>query len=160
VLDRESAGICELLAQTCASAQLSTVRTIEFLRWRYASHPHIPYFAETTADAGRLDGVVFYRTNFRAGLREIMLDDLLVREGAAGSTKRLLGKLLRRTKTDYVLAHGSEQTRIVQTLRKSGFHRLPRRRIILVARTLVDEVVPDPLHASNWSLSLGDLEGL
>jgi len=160
VLDRESAGIGELLAQTCASAQLRTVRTIEFLRWRYASHPHIRYFAETTADAGRLDGIAFYRTNFRAGLREIMIDDLLVREGVADSIKRLLGKLLRRTKTDYVLAHGGEQTPIVRMLRKSGFHKLPRRRITLVARTLADEVVPDPLQASNWSLSLGDLEGL
>ena len=160
VLDRESVGIRELLAQARASAQLRTVRTIEFLRWRYASHPHIPYFAETIADSGRLDGVVFYRTNFRSGLREVMIDDLLAREGAADSVKRLLGKLLRRTKTDYVLAHGAEESSIVQTLRKSGFHRLPRRRITLVARTLADEVVPDPLQASNWSLSLGDLEGL
>jgi len=160
VLDRESAGIRELLAQTCASAQLRTIRTIEFLSWRYASHPHIPYYAEIVADAGRLDGILFYRTNFRAGLREVMIDDLVVREDAEDSVKRLLGKLLRRTKTDYVLAHGSEQTPIVQTLRKSGFHKLPRRRITLVARALADEVVPDPLQASNWSLSLGDLEGL
>ena len=74
--------------------------------------------------------------------------------------QRVLTQFLRRVRADYVLAHGKERTPVVRTLRKLGFRKLPRRRITLVARTLVDEFFPDPFQAKNWSLCLGDLEGL
>jgi len=160
VFDCESPGIRELLVDTSVSGQLATVRSFDFLRWRYASHPHIRYFAETIGHAGRMDGVVFYRTNFRAGLREIMIDDLLVRDGATELIEQLLTQCLRRVRAHYVVAHGKEPTPVMQTLRKLGFRKLPRRRITLVARTLVDKFSPDPFQVANWSLSLGDLEGL
>ena len=160
VFDCESPGIRELLVDTSVSGQLTTVRTFDFLRWRYACHPHIRYFAETIGHAGRMDGVVFYRTNFRAGLREIMIDDLLVRHGSTELTQQLLTQCLRQVRADYVAAHGRDGTPVVRTLRKSGFRKLPGRRITLVARTLGDEFLPDPFQVANWSLSLGDLEGL
>ena len=156
----DSPGIRDLLLATSASGQLATLRSFDCLRWRYACHPHIRYFVETIRHSGRIGGVLFYRINFRAGLREIIIDDLLVPDGATESIGQLLTKCLRRVRADYVVAHGKDGSPVVRTLRKSGFRKLPRRRITLVARMLVDEFSPDPFQVANWSLSLGDLEGL
>jgi GNAT superfamily N-acetyltransferase len=140
--------------------RLRTDRNAEFLQWRYAQHPHIPYFAEVTGDAGRPAGILFYRTNVRSGLREIMINDLLAHDGDSDTQVKLIRQLCIRARADYVAAHAADDTPLLKTLCSLGFHRVPRRRIRLVARTLMDDIRPDPFVASNWSLCLGDLEGL
>jgi len=156
VLANEAAGIDKLLDKRNRDGRLSTKVDAEFLRWRYGAHPHIRYFAESVKTEGRLDGVMFYRTNFRVGMREIMLDDVLVRDGALNTTQQLLRNLILGARANYVLTHGSQ----LKHLRHSWFHTIPRRRINLVANELSGSLSPSPFEAENWSLCLGDLEGL
>jgi GNAT superfamily N-acetyltransferase len=159
-LERLEAEIGPLLAKPATAARLATARSLDFLRWRYASHPHIAYFAETVLHDGHAAGVLFYRTNFRSGLREIMIDDVLAGDESPTLTTELLGKLTRRTRADYLVAHAADGTSLADALRRFGFRRFPRRQITLAARTLADTVQPDPFSAARWDLCLGDVEGL
>lgn len=153
-----------LLAERAGTTeQLETHRTPEFLRWRYGSHPHIPYYAETLERPGRpgqWDAMLFYRTNFRQGIRELMITDLIVRQGAGGQVvPQLLRQLQRNTQTDYWALHVDRRAGVYAALRACGFFPLPGKRIPLVARTLEGgcAAVPD---LPQWSLCCGDLEGL
>lgn len=139
---------------------LETQRTADFLRWRYCQHPHIRYYVECVAGDAGLDGVLVYRTNFRQGLREIMIDDVLLADDRRVVVAELLRKLRRRVAAEYVLAHFAKESTPGRHLQSLGFWQLPRRRVALVARVLNGPVEPDPLSAGNWSLCMGDLEGL
>ena len=160
MLERAEADIRELLAEPHAPGTLSTKRTVDFLHWRYARHPHIRYFAETIERGGRLDGVVFYRTNFRAGLREIMIDEVLVRRSETAIAPELLQNLRKHVRADYLVAHAALGSPGLAMLRAAGFRRLPRRRITLVAKPLGDRLTVDVGDQSTWALGLGDIEGL
>jgi hypothetical protein len=140
--------------------RLQTRRTAAFLRWRYAQHPHIPYYAESIGTGDRPDGILFYRTNVRRGLREIMIDDVLVGDGLSHAAKRLLDQLCSTVDAHYIVAHAADDSPLVDCLRSLRFRRVPGRRISLVARPLVQTFTLDPCQQANWSLCLGDLEGL
>ena len=140
--------------------RLQTDRSVKFLCWRYAQHPHIPYFVETVGDDNRPDGILFCRTNVRCGLREIMINDLLVRDGDRDTQLKLIRQLCSRAGAHYVVAHAANDSSLLATIRSLGFHRVPRRRIMLVARTLAGSIELNPFQSDNWSLCLGDLEGL
>jgi GNAT superfamily N-acetyltransferase len=141
-------------------SRLATERTADFLRWRYCQHPHIRYYVECVEGNSGLDGVLVYRTNFRQGLREIMIDDILLANDRREIVSELFRKLCSRVTAEYVLAHFLLDSAPGAHLRSLGFWKLPHRRISLVARVLNEPVIPDPLLASSWSLCMGDLEGL
>ena len=142
------------------TAHFATEHTMDYLRWRYCRHPNIPYFAETVGSTGQVDGCLFYRVNFRKGLREVMVDDVLLRTTDRELFRQLIGQLRRRVRADYLVAHASSTTSLLDSLRSLGFCKVPRRRITLVARTLKEDIQPDPFDSGNWSLCLGDMEGL
>ena len=157
VLERHGDEIRRLAAECVSPHRLATVRSNEFLRWRYACHPHIRYFAETVTRDGRVAGAMFYRTNFRAGLREIMIDDVLACDNALAA---LLEQVVRRARADYLVAHAADGTPLAAALRRFGFRHFPRRRITLAARTLDEACQVDVLRPDNWALCMGDIEGL
>ena len=154
------ADLAALIAGQNREGCLQTDRSVAFLRWRYAQHPHFPYFAETVSKGSQLDGVLFCRTNLRSGLREIMINDVLARDDDADTQRKLIRQLCAHAGAHYIAAHAADGSPLLATLRSLGFHRVPRRRIMLVARTLTEGMELDPFQASNWSLCLGDLEGL
>jgi hypothetical protein len=140
--------------------RLKTQRDASFLRWRYGQHPHIQYYAESVGPDANPDGLLLYRTNLRSGLREIMIDDMFARERKYDVRNALLDQLCSRVDAHYVVAHAADGSPLLQSLRRFGFRRVPRRRITLVAKSLTDELQPDPFREANWSLCLGDIEGL
>jgi GNAT superfamily N-acetyltransferase len=156
-------GDAKAISQIIASLndnRLGTARSADFLRWRYCQHPHICYYVECVEGNSGLDGMLVYRTNFRQGLREIMIDDILAANDRREIVAELMRKLRSRVAAEYVLGHFSLNSAPGSHLRSLGFWKLPRRRISLVARVLNEPVTPDPLLASSWSLCMGDLEGL
>lgn len=139
--------------------KLYTEQSLEFLRWRYACHPHIDYFAEVDIQDGRLQGIVFFRTNLREGLREVMIDDLVLRDGDLDSARRLVRSLVRNSQADYLLAVGGPAAKFAD-VKRLGFYRVPKMRFDLAARHLANDFDPLAYDENSWSLCLGDLEGL
>ncbi len=154
-------AVADLLKEHAAAAgQLETLRSPEFLQWRYGAHPHLDYFAETVEGEGRLDGVLVYRTNLRHGLREIMITDLIVRPvREAATVDRLLRQLQANTRGDYWIVQMNRGARHFSALRAWRFRAVPKKRISLVARALRPGGLPVQ-QLDRWSLCFGDLEGL
>ena len=115
---------------------------------------------ETVRRHGQAVGVLFYRTKFRSGLREIIVDDLLLHDQDASVANQLLDQLLRRVRADYVVAHAAEGSRQSDLLRAVRFRRVPGKRIALLARTLTEPAAANLYDPGGWSLCFGDLEGL
>ena len=145
---------------TAESVRLQTDRSLPFLRWRYTRHPHYHYFVELSESAGRIDGALFYRTNVRRGMREILIDDALVDGDAESTFNTLLENLKSRVCADYIVLHAPVDLTMQRPVRSFGFRRVAGRGIHLVARSLTNGCTVDPFSVQHWSLCLGDLEGL
>ena len=159
-LEEYGEEVKEVLAgQPRRSGALTTDQTLDFLHWRYASHPNISYFGEVDILDGRLHGVAFYRTNLRKGLREVMIDDLVIRDSGIESARRLVGSIIRNSRADYLLAIGGPAAKS-RYLRRLGFYRVPKMRFDLAVRHLASEFSEAAYQEDCWSLCLGDLEGL
>jgi GNAT superfamily N-acetyltransferase len=156
----EGEGIDALLARDSAlrGAAFTTARSRSFLRWRYAEHPYVPYYAETLRQGDQLAGLLIWRVNTRFGLREVMLCDLLLGEDDPAVAKLLIDRLRRRVCADYLIAHFGAASAHRRALRRCGFLDIPGQGVDFTVRLLDRPVTPDPLRAANWSLCLGDLE--
>ncbi|QEG38671.1 GNAT family N-acetyltransferase [Roseimaritima ulvae] len=158
LLDQAVADL--LKGRADGAAQLETLRTPEFLRWRYGDHPHLEYFAETVEDQGQLAGILVFRTNLRHGLREIMITDLIVRHNNTDAiVDRLLRQLKANTRGDYWIVCMDNCSKTSTALRAWRFWTVPKKRISLVARALRPDGLPVQ-QLDRWSLCFGDLEGL
>jgi hypothetical protein len=89
-----------------------------------------------------------------------MIDDLVPADADPALVKELVRCLCSRVTAHYLVAHAAEDSPLAAAWRSLGFRRVPRRRIALVAKTLDEPFGPDPFELRNWSLCLGDLEGL
>ncbi len=140
------------------AGSIRTMRTVEFLRWRYALAPSLPYGAIWT-DGTRLDAAVIVRANTRRGLRELMVVEVLL-GGGIGELINLTQRLASSAPADYLVAAAVPGTPHWVALRKAGFLPLPG--------WLGPTLTVLPLHPGlwqpeitrllNWQLSLGDLE--
>lgn len=140
------------------SNHIVTTRTWEYLRWRYADHPTIPYWAMTIEDGSGLRGVAICRTNIRFGLKEIILCELLLRQTGQDAGRELLDRLRTSVKADYLIAHFSSGSAYRRLLKNNGFRIVPRQGIEFTARILADDLPRDPLCFDSWALTMGDLE--
>ena len=136
----------------------TTARSFDFLRWRYGKHPYVKYHVVSDTVNGELQGVVFCRANSRKGLREIMINDLLMRTPDREAVKNLINTLIWSVKADYLIAHFGAGSEHLTLLRQCGFHALPGQGMAFTVRDLGRPVTPDPFVLDNWSLCLGDLE--
>lgn len=153
-------GIAPLIAADAAlrGPGLTTARSTEFLHWRYAEHPYVPYYVETVESDGWLAGALIWRINERNGLREGMVCDLLLAQADRATVRQLLHGVIAKAQCDYLIAHFGADTAHLALLRRSGFWRLPAQGMHFTVRCLSTEVSPDPTRTANWSLCLGDLE--
>ncbi len=140
------------------SSGIGTQRSWEYLRWRYADHPTIPYWAVTIEDGSSLLGCAIYRTNVRFGLREIVLSELLLDHTAQNAGRELLGRLRAAVKADYLIAHFPSGSAHQLLLQDSGFRVVPGQAIDFTVRPLVGDLPQDPLCFDSWALTMGDLE--
>jgi len=137
---------------------LTTVRSLDYLLWRYSSHPYINYHVVEARVDGELRGVIFCRANQRRGLREVMVNELLLSSPDIKLVQVLTKMLSSSVHADYLIAHFGSASEHLPLLRKCGFHQISYTGMNFTVRDLGKTIVPDPLVIRNWSLCLGDLE--
>jgi GNAT superfamily N-acetyltransferase len=134
------------IAATAPDGALATLRTPDYLRWRYG-FPPLRYRA-VTAPGGVADGLAIFRLRRRGAATEAALCELLVPGDDAGVTRELLSEILRGSGADYAVWLGSPRPAL-------GFLPVPGQGPTLVWRAVCDPVAPDP---HEWGLTLGDIE--
>lgn len=143
--------------QACGG-RIRTIRTSEFLRWRYCHAPSLPYHARWR-EGPHLAAAAILRPSHRRGLREILLSELLLTDGTRQQAAAMLSEVLRSTDADYVLAHAPARSIHADVLRTAGFLPVPRNGPYLTVRPLSPagtEAIATSM--ARWHLSMGDLE--
>ncbi|MEA2556662.1 MAG: hypothetical protein QOG88_200 [Actinomycetota bacterium] len=133
------------------TGRLHTVRTAAYLRWRYAGGP-LAYHVMVADEA-----VVVLRLRARGDLREAVVCEALAAPGAARSLGGMLARIPREAGADHAVAHVGPGWPAADLLSGAGYRRMPRGGMTFTVRSL-SGATPDPLRASSWSLTLGDLE--
>jgi GNAT superfamily N-acetyltransferase len=145
-----------MLGSAAPPAGLSTARSAEYLRWRYAEAP-LPYHA--LRGHSPAPALVLARIRARGSLTEAVVCEAL---GDPGALSGLLRELPRAAGADHAVAHFGPGSPGAQALRGAGYRRLPRAGMTFVVRPVEGAEAtaggPDPLRPESWSLSLGDLE--
>jgi hypothetical protein len=153
-----SPALEELLAEReRPHGRLETLRTPEFLRWRYG--PPLDYRAVAEEEGGRLRGLAIFRLRPRGRMWEAGVTELLVRPGDTEVARRLLRAVARTAPADYVVAGPPAGTTAAAALRRAGFVlRAPGPRVLVWP--FREGLRPDPCSESSWAFMLGDLEQL
>lgn len=137
---------------------IRTLRSWDYLNWRYGKHPTMPYWAVIIEEGGELRSCAIFRTNTRFGMKEIVLCELLLAQSDEGQARRLLAKLRASVRAEYLVTYfpqGSLHRRIVD---RWGFRAVPGRGMHFTVRPLAADLSPDPKSIVSWGLNLGDLE--
>lgn len=136
---------------------LRTQRDVQYLEWRYGRHPSVQYGIYPLEDRGQLAGFAIFRPHIRYNLREIVMNELFLKEPDRGLGKALMKGALGNMNGDYVIAHFAEESFEKELIAGSFFLRAPRKGIIFTVRSL-NPTSPEPYDAASWDLTLGDLE--
>lgn len=156
VLHERGQEVETLLAESAQARELHTPRSLAYLTWRYGDAPGLDYRCITVESGGQLSGIAFGRLRRRGPLNEFTLSDLVVRDGDQHAARRLLWAA-RRSGGDHVAVHTPSGTTEDRTASTTGYFRVPRQGLGLVANPRRATPV-DPLEVQSWKLSLGDLE--
>lgn len=151
-----------------ADGRYHTLRTPEYLRWRYAEVPRLVYGARWRLDRAAGSAAVIARRKLRRGLRELMVAEVLVSGGdGPREAARLLRGLIDETGADVATALAARGTPEADALSRAGFLRLPGAGPRLVVRPLARNGAPegtggredrDPTDRRSFRPALGDLE--
>jgi predicted N-acetyltransferase YhbS len=157
-------------------ANLATLRSVEYLRWRYTQHPHLAYSAVSVGPPDHLRAASIFRINRRFGLSEAILSEILVAGRSSALCANLLGQIKGKFPADYMVAYAREGSFMRGALKRYGFrappdslmnfilenrllklpeNQKPRR---LMVNPLSWASATDPLQFRNWALSAGDIE--
>lgn len=137
---------------------LRTVRSLDYLNWRYGGHPHIRYGVFPMLNPhGTLQGFAILRPNYRFGWQETVLAELCLPIPEVSAGRALLTDLIAQLKSDYLIAHAAVGTAELALLWQHGFWPLPRQQMIFTVRSLQEKSTALTTAAA-WDLSLGDLE--
>jgi GNAT superfamily N-acetyltransferase len=150
-------GIGDLLGVRAGEPRLTTDRSLDYLRWRYARAPLLGYRAVDEVAAGELRGLALFRIRPRGTLREASIADVFVREADRRTAGRLLRRIARVAPVDHLTCSFPAGSEPEGAALRSGFLPAPAGPM-LVARTISDAVEPDPTLLRSWALSLGDVE--
>jgi len=137
---------------------LFTDQSLNYLRWRYSEYPYANYAVLPQEKDGKISGIIIMRPNARFGLKEAVLDELLLHTPDEDLAFSLLNDMKRYVSADYIIAyfpHGSFERHI---LRRYGFHQVPRDSMNFTVNVLSSHLPCNPIILENWGLSLGDLE--
>jgi GNAT superfamily N-acetyltransferase len=146
-LHGEARVIDALLSSQPAARGLRTVRSPEYLSWRYG--PEFLAYRVLPAAQGAEHGVVIFRVRRRGAAREVVLDEVLVPDGDRRVATTLVKALAKRTSADSVIRIDG------RALSADGFFRLPRQGPILTWRAVCDAHMP---ALADWDLTMGDVE--
>ncbi|MGG7053953.1 GNAT family N-acetyltransferase [Nitrosomonas sp. ANs5] len=137
---------------------LRTVRTADYLSWRYGRNPQADYRVHILRENGHAVAVAVLRPNIRYGLRELVITEIWARDANPGFMRRLLDTLGRCAEADYMIAHFAKGSAEYTALRKSSFFRVPVRKMRLFTRKLGKPLPASVFTMQGWDLTLGDLE--
>jgi GNAT superfamily N-acetyltransferase len=146
-----------LLEEGAVGRRIATVRSLEYLRWRYVDAPGLDYHAVAEFDSGRLKGLGIFRVRPRGAAWEATVTELIVRPGDAGAARRVLRAIGRAAPVDHLTCHFPPRTTAARAAAACGYVRTPRG-ITFVVNPLTQDIDPDPTELTSWALSLGDLE--
>ncbi|GGQ93631.1 GNAT family N-acetyltransferase [Kitasatospora griseola] len=150
----------ELLAERAladaAETRLHTVRTAEYLAWRYGAAPGLDYRVVTVERGGELVGLAFGRPRRRGPLAEFTLAELIVRPGDRAAAGRLLRDAAA-AGCDHAATHLAPGTEAASAGLRAGCLTAPRTGMVLAARTPAGPL-PAEHTLADWRFSLGDLE--
>jgi GNAT superfamily N-acetyltransferase len=149
-------AVARLLEREPAAPGLATVRSVEYLRWRYGAAPLLGYRAVTEERGGELTGLALFRVRPRGRLWEATVSEVLT-GGDAGTAGRLLRRVARAAAVDHLTLHTPARSPLARAAARSGFLPSPAG-IHLVANPRTPGLRPDPTQLGAWALSLGDLE--
>lgn len=164
--------VAELLADPAAGAllgawsgepRLHTARTLDYLRWRYASPPGpaeapgAPAYGALWRFEGDAGAAVIARTRERHGLAGILLCEVLTAGGAPGerAAAELIEILAASSGADYLAATAARGTPERRALAAAGFAGIALPGPRLTVRGLAAAA---PAELAGWRLSAGDLE--
>jgi GNAT superfamily N-acetyltransferase len=149
---KDAGDIVTLLSEASPDdGRLATERSVEYLRWRYASAP-FDYRAVALGPGGSLKGIAVFRVRRRGRLWESSVADIIApRDGETRQT--LLNEVVHAADTDYV----ADRSVMVRHPSWRGWLRAPGG-IRLMVNRLQGSFSPDPSYPRSWALSLGDLE--
>lgn len=137
---------------------LRTVRTADYLSWRYGRNPQADYRVHILRENDYVLAVAALRPNIRYGLRELVITEIWARDANLDFMQRLLATLGRYAEADYMIAHFAEGSAEYLALRKSSFFRVPVRKMRLFIRKLGKPLPASVFTMQGWDLTLGDLE--
>jgi hypothetical protein len=136
-----------LIASQPKSRGMQTVRSPEYLVWRYGAE--FLGYRVLPAVQGAERGVVIFRVRRRGAARELVLDELLVPEGDTRLANAMVKTLVANADADYIIRIDN------RPVSAAGFFRLPRQGPILTWRAVCDARPP---VLSDWDLTMGDVE--
>lgn len=137
----------EALLRSRSTAALSTNRSPEYLRWRYAGFGPLGYRALLLGPEGS-DGVALFRLRQRGGCTEATIAELLIPDGDRRAGAELAGRVLRATGADYAICSSGVRAR-------GGFVPLRGMGPMLTWRPLADQRRP---ALGSWDVAVGDVE--
>lgn len=149
------AGLLEHVAN--GDGRLTTDRSAEYLRWRYAHAADLDYRHVAVHRGGELVGLAFARPRWRGSLAELTVSEVLVPRGDRTTARALLRELGRGSGCDHLATVTGLDRDLSGAFIRSGFVAPPGQGIVVTARPLVD-ATPDPADPASWAFSLGDLE--
>ncbi len=135
-------AIIQGLLTHCPKSGFRTRRSAEYLKWRTSFGPL--HYRLLLASAYPQDGGLIFRLRRRGQAVEAAVTECLVPDRR--TTARLVTRLLRQTRADYVIG--------LRSAMLPGLIPLPRQGPLLTARPLAAPAPP----AGTWRLSLGDIE--
>jgi hypothetical protein len=146
-LRAEPQAIGALLSSQPRSRGMRTVRSPEYLSWRYG-YAFLGYRV-LLASQGAQSGVVIFRVRRRGAAREVVLDEVLVSEGDVRLATTMVRSLVTSVDADYIIRVDR------RAVSANGFVRLPGQGPILTWRGVCDAHMP---ALADWDLTMGDVE--
>jgi hypothetical protein len=147
----DTEGLSLLLQRSETFPQrLTTLRSVDYLRWRYAAAPLLDYRAIASED-----GLAIFRVRSRGELCETTVSELIARDADRAAARRLFRAVLRAARVDHVTS--SFPAGSASRVRRFGSFPAPGG-VTFVVNPLASDVTPDPRVMASWALTIGDLE--
>lgn len=137
---------------------ISTNQSIAYLSWRYSGHHFGDYRILSYEKNNKLLACAILRPSTRFGLKEVVIVEILL----SSTDEEIVASLLREMKNcvcaDHLIGFFPQGSIHRRSLRKFGFHQVPRQGQNFTVNLFNANCQRDPLSFHNWHLSLGDLE--
>jgi GNAT superfamily N-acetyltransferase len=138
--------------------RLSTVRGLDYLRWRYASAPFLDYRVVRQERGGNLAGLAIFRVRSRGRLWESTIAEVIVDSGDVSAARGVIRKVVRATAVDHVTCSFPKGSTAARAALQCGFLPTPGGMTFVVRPLQSEHMKPDPTATRSWALTLGDVE--